>query len=65
MDDRRRRITNEKLQEILRLHQMWLNNIKGGIRANLAYANLKGADLSDAYLSKAYLSGANLKGANL
>ena len=59
-----------ELQEILEKHKLWLNNKKGGVRANLSLANLReanlhGADLSRADLSGADLSGANLSGANL
>ena len=57
--------TSEELKEILRLHQDWLNGIKGGLRANLSDAYLRGANLSDANLSDAYLRGANLSDANL
>ena len=75
-----RTITAEELKKILRLHEMWLNNEKGGIYAdlsgadlryaNLSYvdlsgANLSGADLSGADLRHADLSGADLSGANL
>ena len=49
-----------ELNEILRLHQMWLNGKKGGKRANL-----KGANLEEANLKGANLEGANLEGANL
>jgi len=63
------------LPEILRKHSLWLNDEKGGERANLSAADLRGADLrganlrganlSAANLSAANLSGANLRGANL
>lgn len=35
----------KKLDEILRLHKMWLNGEEEGERANLRYANLQGANL--------------------
>ena len=57
--------TEEKLQEVFRLHQLWLNNTEGGVRAKLEGANLKGANLEGAYLRDAYLRDANLKGAYL
>lgn len=73
-------MNENELNEILRLHKMWLNGESGGKKAelngmdlsgaNLAGANLKGADLSNtnlcnANLCEANLYGANLKGANL
>ncbi|MCK9447013.1 pentapeptide repeat-containing protein [bacterium] len=73
-------MTQKKLNDILKLHQKWLNNEKGGKRADLSYAdlsyadlsyvdlynaNLFGADLSNADLSKADLSEADLSGADL
>lgn len=45
----------KNLEEVLKLHKMWLKNEKGGVRANLEGANLRNADLE----------GANLEGANL
>ena len=62
--------TQDEINEIIRLHGMWLRNDEGGQLANLIWAdlsraNLSGANLSGAYLSGAYLSGANLSGANL
>ena len=68
------------LDEVLELHNMWLNNEEGGEKANLStedlsYANLSEADLSyatlsytdlnHAYLYKSNLSEANLSEANL
>lgn len=50
----------EELNEILRLHKLWLDNEDGGENANL-----RGADLTDADLRHANLRGANLRGANL
>lgn len=56
---------NEKLKEILKLHEMWLNNQDGGQRADLRNADLRDADLSGANLIDADLRYANLSGANL
>jgi len=50
-----------KLQEILKLHLMWLRNEDGGIRADLRSAKLSYADLSSADLSYADLRYANLR----
>jgi hypothetical protein len=58
-------MTPEKLAEILAAHKLWLNDEKGGVRANLSGANLSGADLSYANLSYATLSYANLSYADL
>lgn len=58
-----------KLDEILKLHKMWLTGEKGKRAnlsdANLSYADLSYDDLSDANLRGANLSYANLSGANL
>ena len=63
-------MNQNRLDEILKLHKMWLNDEEGGERANLSganlsEANLSGANLRWANLSRANLSGANLSGANL
>ena len=52
---KRKVITKEKLDKILRKHKLWLADEKDGERADLSWADLSGADLS----------GANLSGANL
>ena len=69
-----------ELDEIVRLHALWLKGDSSGKKAYLSDADLSsaylrgadlsgaylsGADLSGAYLSDADLSGANLSGANL
>ena len=53
------------LKEVLRLHELWINDDKDGRRANLSGADLRDADLRDADLSDADLSGADLSRANL
>ena len=55
----------EELKEVLELHEKWLNNEKGGIRANLSYANLICADLNNCNLSGVNLKNADLRNANL
>lgn len=60
----------KELKEILKLHNLWLNNKEGGKQANLrntdlSYVNLSYVDLSYANLSYANLKGTNLTGANL
>ena len=57
--------TKEELNDILRLHKLWMNDAENGVRANLSGANLSMANLSGAHLSGAHLSGANLSGAHL
>ena len=56
---------SNKLKECLKLHLLWLQNEKNGIKANLRDADLHGADLRGANLRGADLRGANLCGANL
>ena len=46
-----------ELNEVLRLHKMWLNNEEGGKRAYLSNADLSNADLSSANLRYADLKG--------
>ncbi len=58
-------MTSEKLKEILEKHQLWLDDVPEGSRADLRWADLSGADLSGADLSGADLSRANLCGADL
>ena len=60
-----RKINQEELNGITRLHGMWLRYEWGGERANLSGANLRGANLRGANLSMADLSGADLRGADL
>ena len=55
----------KELKKILDLHKKWLNNDKGGERADLSSANLSSADLSSANLDSANLRFANLDSANL
>ena len=53
-------VNGKSLEEILKLHEMWLNDEEGGVRAELRDANLQYANLRNADLQ-----GANLRGANL
>ena len=67
---KRKVITKEELEQILRKHKLWLADEEGGERADLtgAYltrANLTRADLTGANLTRADLTGANLKWADL
>lgn len=54
-----------ELNKIIELHEKFLNNEEGGVRANLSGVNLKFASLKLANLEGADLSNANLKFANL
>lgn len=54
-----------KLNNVVRLHKLWLEGKPEGVRADLSGADLSGANLSWANLSRANLSGANLSRANL
>ena len=56
--------TVKELNEVLRLHSLWLQKDKNGIKANLSGADLSGADLRGVNLSGANLSGANLRWVN-
>jgi hypothetical protein len=55
----------EQLQEVIRLHTLWLNGDTTGQQADLSEADLSEANLSGADLSGADLSGADLSEANL
>ena len=60
----------DNLEDILKLHKIWINDNTKGKKANLREAdlygaNLRGANLSGANLSRADLYGANLSGADL
>jgi len=58
-------MTQKELDEVLRLHLLWLDCANDGAMADLRGANLRWAHLSGANLSGADLSGANLREANL
>jgi uncharacterized protein YjbI with pentapeptide repeats len=58
-------MTQEELNEILKKHEMWLEEKEGGERAKLAWVTLKDADLVKANLRGANLSGAYLTEAGL
>ena len=58
-------MTQDELNETLRLHRLWIAHDAGGVRADLSGAYLSGADLSVANLRGANLRGANLSGAYL
>lgn len=62
-------MTQTELNEVVRLHVMWLCGEEGGERADLSRAdlreaNLRGVDLSRADLREADLRGADLRRAN-
>ena len=59
------KITQEKLNEIIKSHGKWLRNEEGGEKADLRGAYLRGANLGGAYLRGANLGDADLRGADL
>ena len=58
-------VEQEKLDEILKKHELWLKSETGGERADLSRAALRGADLREANLREASLSRADLSRADL
>ena len=60
-----RRISTEKLKDVLDRHYKWLLEEKGGVPADLSYTDLSKADLSYARLELANLYHADLSNANL
>ena len=60
-----RKISKEELEEILKLHKMWLDGEEDGKRADLSCTDLSGADLSGADLSYSDLIYANLSHTDL
>ena len=58
-------MNQKELNEILRLHKMWLNKEDGGIRVDLRFADLRFANLRRADLREADLRFANLRKADL
>ena len=58
-------ISQEELKEILKKHEMWLNDEEDGECADLSYVDLKCVDLSCTNLRAANLMGINLSDSNL
>jgi len=58
-------MTTKEIQEVLKLHNLWLAGDVAGAKADLRGADMSWAYLSGANLSRADLSGADLSGANL
>ena len=63
-------MNTDELKEVLRMHQLWLDNDPAGEMADLSWADLRwanlcGADLREADLRWANLCGADLGGADL
>jgi len=59
------KITSYEIEDILGLHEKWLNNEPDGKRADFSGKDLSGIDLSGIDLSGAAFYGTNLTGANL
>ena len=55
----------KNLKEVLKLHKKWLEDEKGGKKADLSGENLSDVDLKDINLRYVFLSDANLIGTNL
>ena len=55
----------QDLDKILKLHTLWLQEDKGGKRANLRKVDLMAADLREVNLEGADLREINLEGASL
>lgn len=60
-----KKITQAQLNEVIKLHRMFLMGTSGGIRAVLKFHDLSDLDFSKANLANADLSGSILNGANL
>ena len=58
-------MNTEELENILRLHKMWLAGNKDGVKVNLSHADLRYANLREADLREADLRYANLREADL
>ena len=58
-------MTKKEFDEIIRKHEMWLEDKEGGEQAYLRRADLRNADLSGADLRRADLCVADIRGANL
>jgi hypothetical protein len=59
-----KKITQEQLNEILKLHKLWLLDNTKGQRADLSNADFRHADFSYTNLSNANFSNTNLSNAN-
>lgn len=53
-----------EIDKMIALHQKWLNNEEGGVRADFSKLNLNGYDFRGVTLSQAYFRGCNLNGTN-
>ena len=58
-------MTQEELNNIIKLHQNWINGEEDGARADLSDADLSDANLSVIYLNDANLYNTNLRNSNL
>ena len=59
------KVTQEEVDEVIRLHWLYLSNSKTGQRADFADKDLSGFDFKDVDLRFADLKGANLRFADL
>jgi uncharacterized protein YjbI with pentapeptide repeats len=58
-------ITQDALNEIVRLHKLWLIGDPAGKKADLSYSDLRGSNLSYSDLRGSDLSYSNLRGSDL
>jgi len=58
-------MTQEEVNKVIQLHDLWLEKREGGKRADFRGVKLWGVDLGGAYLEEACLVGANLWAAKL
>jgi uncharacterized protein YjbI with pentapeptide repeats len=59
------KITQEELNEKIRLHRLWLLGDKNGVKMEMSGSDLSGSDLSGSNLRGSNLSGSNLSYSNL
>lgn len=59
-----KKLTQEQLDEVLRLHKLWVDVVPGGVRANLSGLDFTGANLTGADLTGVDFTGANLTDAD-
>lgn len=57
--------TQKELEEIIRLHGLWVSGKEGGVTADLSHSNLSHSDLSHSDLRGADFSHSDLRGSNL
>ena len=59
------KMTQEELNEVVRLHKLWLADEVGGVKADLSWVDLRWVDLRKVDLRRADMHMADLRGADL